>query len=85
MVEFANVKWKREAMRAANMLGVDDQFELAKALAANCGYDLVEQSYDPKKDNAKRLINEFKRPDGIIVMSDYNKALIVEGLEGLLK
>lgn len=69
----------------ARHLPVDEQYELAKSLAANCGYQLVEVEVDPELVFIKSLISEFKRSDSIIVMSDENKALIVKGLEGLLK
>ncbi len=58
---------------------VDEQFEAAKALAANCGYDLVEQTYDARKDHIRRLIKDYS-PIGT-----KSSDLIIEGLEALLK
>lgn len=57
---------------------VEDQFEIAKALAANCGYQLV------KEDNERSLkikdeINYWK------CSNNHRASLLIQGLEALLK
>jgi len=64
----------------------NEQFEAAKLLAANCGYQLVAEDTDLQRiHKIKDLINDYKRLDGFIEMKGESKSLIIEGLEGLLK
>ena len=59
---------------------VDDQFELAKALAANCGYQLVRDDVDIERYRLiQHLIKDYKN------LGTKSADLIVEGLDGLLK
>ncbi len=75
-------------LEARTILGTwtaDEQFELAKSLAANCGYQLVEAEQDERTQTINRLIDRLKQSFDLVVMSDDNRALLIEGLEGLLK
>lgn len=66
-------------------LSVDQQFELAKTLAANCGYQLVAED-DERSTDIKRIIKVIKSAQGGIFRFDHvGKQLIIEGLEALLK
>jgi hypothetical protein len=62
-------------------LSVEDQYETAKALAANCGYKLVPED-DERSLQIKDCIIRVKR-DAAINVAD--KELLVMGLEALLK
>ena len=59
---------------------VDDQYELAKKLAANCGYRLVTEDNDRSLE-IKDLIARVHNNDPIL---DIDRRLIKQGLEKLL-
>jgi hypothetical protein len=80
------VEVKEENLRQAiASLPVDAQFELAKSLAANCGYQLVADDADAQRVlQIKRLIARFRDALPFAYLKG-DRSLIVEGLEGLLK
>lgn len=69
-------QWKEQCKRDTMILPVEDQYEIAKALAANCGYQLVAEDIERSLE-IKELINQYN-------VTDCNR-LIIEGLEALLK
>lgn len=65
--------------RLGKELTVEEQFELAKVLASNCGYQLVAEDTERSLE-IKELIRIYKHHGN----HDASK-LIIEGLEALLK
>ena len=61
---------------------VEQQYELAKTLAANCGYQLIEAEESERSIEIKNLI-EVVRNASLFIEDE--KMLLVEGLEALLK
>ncbi len=68
-------------------LNVEQQYEIAKSLAANCGYQLVAEDVDTQRvAEIKALIAELKIPNRVhIIRYNHHCNFIIEGLEGLLK
>lgn len=64
-----------------NSIPVDKQFELAKKLASNCGYKLVEEDNERSLE-IKECIAKINRGYGGLPVVD--RKLIIEGLERLL-
>lgn len=61
-------------------LPVSEQYELAKLLAANCGYQLVAEDNERSLE-IKELIKAIRGDPFYSI----NNSLIIEGLEALLK
>lgn len=62
---------------------VEDQYEIAKALAANCGYQLVAED-DERSLKIKTIVSRMIA-EGPAVSSEDDRPLIIEGLRALLK
>lgn len=66
-------------------LSCDDQMQIANAIAANIGYKLVEEDNE-RSIQIKAIIELVKNNQVCVVIdNDYDKNLIREGLERLLK
>lgn len=75
-------QWKEQCKRDAIILPVEEQYELAKKLATNCGYQLVAED-DERSLDIKNIKEKISKGYGGLPL-DFRK-IIIEGLEALLK
>lgn len=75
-------QWKDQLNEDVSRLSVTEQYNLAKALAANCGYQLVAEDTERSLE-IKLLINRCKN-EYVNVGSMADRKLFIEGLEKLL-
>lgn len=73
---------KSDAINLVHTLPVEEQYTIARTLAANCGYKLVPED-DEESLKIKKLIEEIKTFHN--VFTQYEIDLIINGLEALIK
>lgn len=71
-------KLRTQINEDAKRLTVQDQYDLAASLAANCGYQLVVQD-NGRREAIKDLIAYYKN------LHPHGWETVIEGLESLLK